>query len=104
MKFTLAILAITTLFSAAEACKCWANGDHVPDLTRPCCSAAGGYLNQGNTNCDGIGENLSSFWYCCKSYGAKSDCNCPTCWGVQDGVLDENNDDETAPWSDWNQN
>ncbi|KAL7794350.1 hypothetical protein V8C37DRAFT_401375 [Trichoderma ceciliae] len=101
MKFNLAILAGAALFSAAEACKCWAQGSHVPDLTRPCCSKAGGYLSQGNTNCDGIGERLSTFWNCCKSYGAKSDCNCPTCWGLREGVPDENKDPRATPFSHW---
>ncbi|KAL6699564.1 hypothetical protein J3F84DRAFT_361150 [Trichoderma pleuroticola] len=54
MRFYFVILAIAALSSATEACKCLSHGRPPTYITRPCCVASWGKLNQSRINCDGL--------------------------------------------------
>ncbi|RFU73062.1 glycosyltransferase family 90 [Trichoderma arundinaceum] len=78
MKFYSVIFAAAALFSAAEACKCWARGRHVSEYTHACCTYTGGIFSRDN--CDGdIFDQLGKFARCCENLGSHTDCDCPTC-------------------------
>ncbi|EHK25006.1 uncharacterized protein TRIVIDRAFT_220441 [Trichoderma virens Gv29-8] len=79
MKLYSAIFAVITLFSTAEACKCWNSyGRHVSEYTHACCTYTGGIFNNGN--CDGdIFDKIGVFTKCCENLGTESDCECPDC-------------------------
>lgn len=80
MKISLILFATAGLFSAAEACKCWAAGKLIPEYTQACCTYTGGLFNIRTNNCDGdIFDKLNKFAGCCRFLKSTSDCDCPTC-------------------------
>ncbi|POR39232.1 Uncharacterized protein TPAR_00569 [Tolypocladium paradoxum] len=77
MKFTVVILAVATLFSASDACKCIGpNGNNV-EATNACCQEAGGRASGGDCPAGQISQRLSRFASCCRNYSTRSDCRCP---------------------------
>ena len=73
MKFHAALVVIAALVSAAQACKCGGN----VDVTRGCCTYAGGVTNDDDCTANTISEQLSSFHSCCSWFNTRSDCSCP---------------------------
>jgi hypothetical protein len=73
MKLQTVMMALTALFTAADACKCGGN----QDATRACCRQVGGVPSGNDCPANTISERLSNFHSCCLGFGVRSDCRCP---------------------------
>lgn len=80
MKFSSSIIiAVATLFTATDACRCMTGVGNDVEATVACCKEADGKPSGNNCPAGEIADTLDIFSKCCRQYRARSDCRCPGC-------------------------